>query len=353
MSYARMRKLLILGSLAALSASTTALAAGPAFGESGNSILRNAISPPELMNTSLLPKAAQSAKAATAWKAVPNFPAPVQDNTVGFYDGTVYSAFGWIGNGKTADMYALKPGAPTWTKLASAPVVRSNAVGAFIGGRFYVTGGWDSAVRPDPELDIYDPATDKWTIGAPSPKPVAAGSAAVLGGKLYVIGGCVATQCGTTATVEAYDPGTGKWSAAAAYPEKVAFEACGGVAGKIYCAGGSEDTTTTKHAYGYDAKTNRWSRIADLPIDLFASAYAAANGQLLVQDGVTADALVETNKGFAYQPGTNTWTALPDSLTAELRGGSAPGFYRVGGNPNGDPEQTLNSAEVLAGFSTP
>jgi N-acetylneuraminic acid mutarotase len=296
------------------------------------------------------PLAAQSTG---AWLGIPAFPTPIQDNVVGYDQGTVYSVSGWNGRAETADMYSLTPGASTWTKLTAAPTVRADASGAFIDGKLYVTGGWNSDDRPTGRVDIYDPGTDTWTTGAPSPKPVAAAATAELSGKLYVVGGCAAAQCGATSSVEVYSPQSDRWSRVARYPEAVAFAACGAVAGRIYCAGGSNELTSLDDAYVYNPSRNKWSRIASLPIDTYGAGYTAADGQFLVQDGITDHSAALTDKGWSYSPVTGQWTALPTAPVAELRGGASLGFYLIGGDAGGGPASSLTTAEVLPGFTTP
>src|SRR5262249_22257568 len=128
---------------------------------------------------------------ATQWASIPDYPTPILDNTAGYYNGTVYSVFGWTGSGQTAAMYSYTPGDTGWTKRASASAPRETAAGDFINGKFYVAGGWDVNDNDDPATEIYDPATDTWTTGAPNPKPYAQPGHAVLDGKLYLVGGCV------------------------------------------------------------------------------------------------------------------------------------------------------------------
>nr|WP_237555181.1 kelch repeat-containing protein [Streptomyces sp. SID4948] len=289
-----------------------------------------------------------------AWRSLAAFPTRISDNVVGSNNGTVYSVTGWTGAASTADLYALAPGAGSWKRLTASPVVRSTASGAFIDGKFYLTGGWGTDDRPVAETDVYDPATNRWTRLAPLPEPVAAAAATVLDGKLYLVGGCDAEQCGSVADVQVYDPAANTWSRTASYPTPVDFAACGAISGKIYCAGGSDlagVVETLTAAYVYDPATDGWSRIADLPEDAFGAAYTVANGKLLVQDGAVDDALLETNQGFAYDPAANSWSPLPDSLFGELRGGSAPGFFEIGGDPGQGPENVLTSTQVLPGFT--
>lgn len=201
---------------------------------------------------------------------------------------------------------------------------------------------------PDAKTEVYAPATDSWGTAADNPTPLAGPGSAVVGDKLYVVGGCTTGSCGSTA-VEVYDPASDTWSSAAAYPESIAWESCGNIAGKLYCAGGATGDTTVSHGYVYDPSADAWNPIADLPTDLWGSAYAGANGQLLVVGGVTNDTEV-TNQGFAYNPMTDAWSSLPNANTATYRGGSALGFYTVGGNPGGMSAPPVATVEVLPGF---
>jgi hypothetical protein len=85
----------------------------------------------------------------------------------------------------------------------------------------------------------------------------------------------------------------------------------------------------------YDPAGDSWSPVADLPIDLWASGTATAGGKLLLSGGVTDDGGTVTNQGFAYDPATGAWDPLPNSNNSLYRGGSACGFYKIGGNPGG------------------
>ncbi len=284
---------------------------------------------------------------AAPWTAIGNYPVPVQDNAADAYDGKVYSGFGWTGSADTSDLYSYDPEAGSWTKLASAADTREAPAHGFIGGKWYVAGGWGADANPDSKVEIYDPASNSWSTGADSPAPYAGSGSAVLGGKLYVVGGCT-DECGST-DVYAYDAGANTWSQVADYPEPVSWEACGGLAGQVICAGGTATDTLT-HGYAYDPGTDSWSAIADLPIDLWAGGYAAANGQLVVSGGVTAASTAVTNQGFAYDPASNAWTALPNSNNTVYRAGSALGFYKVGGNPGGATSPPQPDSEVLPGY---
>lgn len=284
-----------------------------------------------------------------AWQPVANLPTTVQDNAVAADGGKVYSAFGYTGSVDTNALYAYDPDTGSWSKLASATDTRESPARGFIGGKLYAVGGWGASGNPDAKLEVYDPASDSWSTKASSPKPYAGSGSAVLDGKLYVVGGCTASVCGTK-DVTVYDAASDSWSQVASYPESIAWEACGGIGGKLYCAGGTTDAGSVKHTYVYDPASDTWSALADLPIDLWGSASTAANGLLLVSAGVTNDSTAITNQGFAFDPGTGAWTALPNANNSVYRTGGAAGFYKVGGSPGGSFTPPVATVEVLPGY---
>ncbi|WP_239077048.1 carboxypeptidase regulatory-like domain-containing protein [Actinocatenispora rupis] len=281
------------------------------------------------------------------WSPIANLPTAIQDNAVSYYNGTLYSAFGYTGSADSKDLYAFDPSTGAWSKLASAADTREgNPAHGFINGKLYAVGGWGASGAPDTKLEIYDPASNSWSTGTAAPKAYAGAGSAVLDGKLYSVGGCTST-CGVS-DVLVYDASSDSWSQAASYPEPTAWESCGALGGKLYCAGGVN--TSGKHAYVYDPGADSWSPVADLPIDLWGGAYTVANGKLLVSGGVTNGNATLTNQGLAYDPGSDSWSALPNNTQTVYRAGGALGFYVVGGNPGGSFTPPIDAAEVLAGY---
>ena len=285
---------------------------------------------------------------AAPWTAIADYPTTIQDNSVVVSDGKIYSAFGFTGSADTSALYVYDPDTGSWSPLTSAADTREKPAMAAINGMIYATGGWDFTGNPDAKTEIYDPAGDSWSTGASNPKPYAGSGTAVLGGKLYIVGGCSAASCGNT-DVMVYDPVANSWSQAAAYPEAVSWEACGAISGKLYCAGGVTDFGTLVHTYVYDPGSDSWSQLADMPADLWGSGYTPAEGLLLVSGGVTANSSTITNQGYSFDPNADAWTALPNSNNSAYRGGSACGFYKIGGSPGGFSTPLANS-EVLPGF---
>ncbi|MGA7966639.1 MAG: choice-of-anchor J domain-containing protein, partial [Gammaproteobacteria bacterium] len=292
----------------------------------------------------------------TAWSAVAPYPIPVLD-TCGTSDpttGKVYSFTGISGGSDTASDFMFDPASGTWSPIANYPSAGvEKPACAYLGGKIYVTDGWDSGGNNSATLDIYHPSSDSWTTGADNPNSQGGAAVAVaLNGKLYVIGGCLnGSSCPGSNAVEVYDPASDSWSAAANYPSPVAWTNCGAIAGKIYCAGGTiSSSAETGNGYVYDPNTDSWTAIAPMPYDIFgAVSIATAAGKLLVQDGVTASFATITNQGVIYDPSTDSWSPLPNNIVTTYRSGGGCGFYQWGGQ---DGSFTgLTSAEVLPGYT--
>jgi len=286
--------------------------------------------------------------AGTAWQPIANFPTTIQDNLAEYADGKLYSGFGFDGNVDSSSLYSYDPTTGAWTKLAGAADTRETPAHGMIGGKLYVTGGWGADGNPDGATAVYDPGSDSWSSGPAWSAPLAGSGSAVLGSSLYVVGGCNASTCGST-SVSVLDTASGTWSSAAAYPEVTSWVSCGGIAGKVYCAGGTDGTNTSAHTYAYDPSSDTWTKLADMPGGgAWASAYTAANGLLLAQDGVNAAGQL-SNQGFAYNPASDSWSALPNTTGPAYRFGGALGFYTVGGG-QGTLVPPVSTSAVLPGY---
>jgi N-acetylneuraminic acid mutarotase len=294
-----------------------------------------------------------AAPAGGAWTEIANYgPGWVANNGAVSLGGKIYSAFGESGYDFYHGMYVYDPTAGSWSRSVDPADVRDNPAMAVLNGKIYATGGWGTSGTPDAKTEVFDPAANAWTIAAVNPDPLAGSGVAVVGGKMYVVGGCKQT-CGAT-DVMVYDPATDSWSRGATYPEPVAFESCGAIFGELYCAGGVDDgayntRSSTRHTYVYDPRSHSWSRVADLPIDLWGAAYTTSGGRLLVSGGVTQDSTAATNQGFSYDPASDAWTPIPHSNHVVYRAAGACGFYKIGGIHPGF--GTMTTAEVLPGMA--
>jgi N-acetylneuraminic acid mutarotase len=279
--------------------------------------------------------AADVSAATRAWTGLADYPTPVMDNAVATGpDGRVYSVGGIDGTSLVTDGYVYDPTTTAWSAMPSGVTTpREAPQSAFLDGKLYVTGGWGADGGTVTATEVYDSQHHTWSTAAPVPAGYAAAASATLDGKWYLVGGCDAQICGSS-DVQVYDPATGTWSAAAPYPEAVSWMGCGGISGTLYCAGGTTPVGGTRHGYAYDPASATWTPITDLPFDLWAPAYTAADGRFLLSGGASDLMSGITTAGYAYDPAARTWSALPSASTPVYRAGSACGFYRVGGAPS-------------------
>jgi len=96
--------------------------------------------------------------------------------------------------------------------LPPVPTARDHLAAAAIDGRFYAVGG--RAGQLFDVLEVYDPATGEWSTLTPMPTARGGLAAAALGGRLFTFGGegNSADPQGIFPQVEVYDPASDRWS---------------------------------------------------------------------------------------------------------------------------------------------
>lgn len=271
------------------------------------------------------------------WTNIADYPINIMDNTAAEYEGLIYSVAGYDGSNRLKSTYVYDPESDTWSQLADMNHARRKPAAAFIDGLLYVAGGGIAKESPlSTILEIYNPATDSWTLGAPMPVGSSTAPGVALGGKFYVIGGCSDWECVGSTNVLRYDPTSDSWTTLAPYPEVVAWHSCGAIGSRIFCAGGvteipgDEEYTESNSTYVYNPATDVWTRLADMPQPQWGAFFGVANSVLLVSSGASARNI--TNQSFYYDPFTDTWTRFENPNHAKYRGGSACGFYKIGGS---------------------
>ena len=270
-----------------------------------------------------------------AWTRVGDLPAEIFDNAAATLDGKVYSFGGGTGSDQERKAWVYDPGTDAWTALPELPTARSKASAAAVDGKLYLLGGWGVEGDPVAAVDVFDPVSGAWSTlaGVINPQPRAAAGAAVTDGKVYLVGGCTDADCDDSADLVIFDPVARGFRTAQPYPHLVAWMSCGGIGGKVYCAGGTGGTEFTD-GYVYDPADDSWTRLPDLPVDLWASQYAAASGLLVLAGGVTDGSTSVTNRTVAYDPVAGEWLDLPNARFARYRGAGACGAYKIGGSPS-------------------
>ncbi|WP_347359760.1 kelch repeat-containing protein, partial [Streptomyces sp. 150FB] len=285
---------------------------------------------------------------AAGWTTADSLPTGVFDSGTTSLDGKVYTFGGIDASNIQFTSYVHDPAANGWQRLANMPEQLEKPGAEAVGGQIYVFGGWDSTQNASAAVFRYDPKHDTWSSAAPLPAGVVASGSAVLGGRLYVVAGCGGNCLPASQATYVYDPVTDAWSRSADYPVADSWLSCSGIAGQVVCAGGTDPVSgaETKATYAFDPVTGAWTARADLPYPAWGMAAASSGGRLQLVGGVSGGAL--TDQAEEYDPGTNSWSALPAANALVYRAGGACGLYVVGGSDNGsDP---VAGVEQLPGY---
>ena len=270
------------------------------------------------------------------------FPEPDEELYGVAANGKLYVIGGW-GDGKARGVnYEYDPATDKWTKKQPMPRPAHHAALAAVNGKIYAFGGFVAPANTaiplgaawEPIADAYEfnPATDSWKPLPPLPGKRGSAIAAEVGGKIYVIGGATTMEgakepfftafgpARVLGTNDVYDPATNKWESrnAMSVPRNHAFS--GVVNGKIYVIGGRTghgfilSATNTNVVEEYDPVSNMWSIPKErMPTARSGGASGTDGRRIYVAGGeVTTTALVGAYRAVeAYDPATNSWTALP------------------------------------------
>ena len=286
--------------------------------------------------------AAQAQMPQSPWKKAAPFPEPDEELYGVAVHGKLYVIGGW-GEGKARGAtYEYDPATDKWTKKKSMPRPAHHAALAAANGKIYVSGGFvapektnipvGGAWEPIDEMWEYDPAADSWKSLAPLPGKRGAAVAVEVAGKIYVIGGVTTVEASkdpfftffgpsrVLSTNHVYDPATNKWESRRPMAVPRNHASAGAVNGKIYVIGGRTGhgfiltATNTDAVEEYNPVTDMWSAPKErMPTPRSGGAWGTDGRRIYVAGGeVTTKELVGAFRGIeAYEPATNSWTALP------------------------------------------
>ena len=284
-------------------------------------------------------------------------PLPVGRAEVGVaaVDGKVYVLGGTEQVGDSAPIWnstlnsMFDPKINTWKEQAPLPKGLSHIGVAAMDGKLYAIGGFTNIVHLGPQdvAFVYDPEQDKWAALPDISSARGSVAAAAFQGKLHIFGGRTSTQIiripsppgappmsagfGTVSTHQIYDPKSGKWSQGSPIPGPARDHM--GVAvldGKIHLFGGRvADVVDNLDRHDvYDPKTDTWTAAAPLPVPRSSGAYTVLDGLILYAGGeckpggqpFTPNVYDDVT---AYDPKTNSWTALKSLPQARHAFGAA------------------------------
>ena len=214
-----------------------------------------------------------------------------------------------------------------WAFKAPMSVPRGRLAVVSDGSQIFAIGG---EVRtgvdyvPTTLVEAYNPANNTWTTLAPMPTAARNLQGCYMNGKIYLPNGLTGPSSSPVfaPTLWIYTVGSNSWSTGANFPTTaVIFRAvaCDAANNKVYLAGGSSGTgsgtTISNKAYVYDATTNAWTQLANLPGNRYGAVGYWRNGLFLVaggDDNITVPGLTST---LAYNPTTNTWSTFGTLVT--------------------------------------
>jgi N-acetylneuraminic acid mutarotase len=262
-------------------------------------------------------------------------------------DGRIYVIGGAGGKTKVEE---YDPATDTWTQKADLPTGRLFLSTAVVNGRIYAIGGrtsmyyWQGTSLAT--VEEYDPATDTWTARADAPLPIEGSSASVVDGKIYVIGNSLDGRA--LSTVQEYDPATDTWTAKADMPTARWLLSTSVVNGKIYALGGfpKQGGTSISAVEEYDPATETWATKAKMPSARTAPT-VVVDGRIYVFGGLRYDTtFVEGQGGFPsayeYDATTDSWAVLDDMPFERLGHAAAVvngKVYIIGGSATAYPQQ--------------
>jgi N-acetylneuraminic acid mutarotase len=258
------------------------------------------------------------AGSATPWSPRAPLGEPRQEVGVAALGGRVWVVGGFAAGGSTADTVEVyDPAADRWTAVASLPRRLHHAAAVAVGTKIYVIGGHTGALfAPVDSVFAYDPDSDTWTERASMPTARGALAAAVIDGKVYAAGGSPAARERDFAV---YDPVEDAWTVLPDLPTARNHLAAGAIGGRFYAVGGRSGSIggITPALEEFDPAARTWTARSPLPTARGGIAAAVVQDRLLVLggEGNPSTATGVFPEVEAYDPATDTWTALTPMRT--------------------------------------
>lgn len=211
----------------------------------------------------------------------------------------------WIWPGPNSPSATASP--PTvpdrWQVRSDMPTPRSSPVLVPFEGQLYAIGG-EGLEGVSGAVERYDPAQDTWIRLASKPTAVTEAQGAVLSGRIYVPGGRDA-QGRPADVLEAYEMESNRWITVASLPRPLSAYALAAFEGDIYLFGGWDGSTYRDEILRYDAGTDRWEEIGQLPFPWAYVGAVVARDRILLLGGVNEGGPIKVT--LEYSPAFLTW----------------------------------------------
>jgi N-acetylneuraminic acid mutarotase len=240
-----------------------------------------------------------------------------QEHGVAALRGEVYVIGGYAMN-PTTSVDAYNPTTRMWRAVASLPTALQHPNVAVVRDKIYLGGYFQGQGTGSPQDNayVYDPDRDRWDAIASLPTGTgrAAGCVAVIGDKIYIFGGRRMDMSVAFASV--YDTVADSWQKLPDMPVRREHCGAGYIGDKIYIVGGRTDTIEgfEPTSLVFDPASPGYAQRKPVPTPRGGVAAAVIGSKLYIFGGEgnpNADARVFPNVD-AYDPATDSWTALPN-----------------------------------------
>jgi serine/threonine protein kinase/N-acetylneuraminic acid mutarotase len=293
--------------------------------------------------------ASQPTTAAQAgWKPITNARVAREAAATTQSDGTIWIFGGLESDGSVSGRHeGYDPAIDNWKGGDELPVPVQHAMAVTWQGTPCVLGGW-RAEGANTQLatdKVWRVVNSRWVELPPLLQPRAAGAAAVVGDRLVVAGGVDATGK-LVNTTEIFDGTAWKLGAQMPTPREMLGAASDGKV--MYAVGGSDGNVDLPAVEAYDPATDSWTALPAMPQPRSDLGVAIADARLVALGGLTADGVLNTVS--AMDLAAKTWTRLPDMSTP--RHGMAvaaveKSVFVIGGATDAGTSQMTSTAESL------
>ena len=299
------------------------------------------------------PTRAGTDASAGAWREVGTAPTARQQVATAVVDGRIWVVGGIVGTKKAAATTRVESFDPTinsWSVATPLPRPLHHATAVAYRGELVVIGGWEpkgsnlTGVTSGEVLALRD---QKWVRLAPLRHPRAAAAAAVVDDKIVVVGG---QADGKLVEETEFLPGGLRWHDGTDLPTPREHLAAVADDRFLYAVGGrrlSADSNT-RALERYDARDDRWTKLASMPVASGSLGAAVLKGRLVVVGGEDSTRVIKSVQ--SYDVKSRRWSQL-DPLPTPRHGLGVAAFgdtlYTLGGALGAGHLASTNKVEAL------
>jgi N-acetylneuraminic acid mutarotase len=251
-------------------------------------------------NTFKPTKKAYKYTAGSGWSAIADLPEGLTHPGIAASNDTIYFAGGYPGTGtngnqvfSTTKVFSYSPTTNSYTNLPSLPVARGGGALAILDNKLYFISGSNSSRNDVTNVYMLDLANQGagWVSRAPLPAARNHAAAVTLNGSIYVIGGQTGQDAALTAhgSLYRYNASNDTWTTLASMstPRSHISDATFVYQGRIVVlAGQNAYESALSSNTAYDPATNSWTALTSLPAARFSGAgKLLANGTIVYSGG--------------------------------------------------------------------